>query len=330
MKWGIGLIVLSIFMFLFILMPETAVFEVPEGAKTFESLGLSETFNGDTTKYQTKNVALNIAEPNETKMLIVTFRRDRYFYAGIYVNGLLATEEVIKRGNSETTMTIPEAFIKTGKNTIYLEFTDYLEQNKFSSYPLTIAPKSYFLYDYPPNRDTQTQVETQLDSIAFSIIDSKKSSATSPEITMEILKNQSDPNTLIFSGTASSDSGIESVTVNGQYAGTENWIAPIEVRGDNNYVVVIRDNGGNTTIQNISLSNPSSESNPNYFLIIATIISAIIVTIGTIGAVIITTQKKKKKKQSSNSKLTEGGKTGQNNKHKIKTAPQSKKDQKKT
>jgi hypothetical protein len=41
MKWGIGLIVLCIFAFLLTLMPVAAVFEVPEGAVTFEYLGLS-------------------------------------------------------------------------------------------------------------------------------------------------------------------------------------------------------------------------------------------------------------------------------------------------
>jgi hypothetical protein len=247
---------------------------------------------------------LQFAEPSEIDIVIYTFR-SRGFYARIYFNGLLATEKFIDKNNKETTLTIPGAFIETGENTIYLEFIDYGEDRKFSSYPLTIAPKSYILSIDPQGNGptptpglTPTLTSTQMDSLGFTIIDIQKSSETSPEINIESIDKQELSNTTVFlSGSASSDSGIKSVTVNGQYAGTENWIAPIDFSGDGNIVIITTGNDGNTTIQNIGLKSPSfeseSKSNPNIGVIIAAIIGAI----GTIVATIITINEKKETKK---------------------------------
>lgn len=294
-KWGIGLVVLCIFAFLLILMPAAAVFEVPEGAITFESLGLSETYNGDTSIYQTKEVTLPFAEPSEINIVIYTFRRDKSFIARIYVNGRLATAKSIGSDYKETTFTIPDTFIENSENSIYLEIIAMPGYYEFSEYPITIAPKSYILSpDGPTPTPTPIITPTQMESLGFAIIDFQKSSETSPEINIEPIDKQELSNTTVFlSGSASSDSGIKSVTVNGQYAGTENWSAPIDFSGDGNIVIIATDNDGNTTIQNINSKSPSSESesksNPN----IGVIIGAFIGAIGTIVAAIIINNEKK-------------------------------------
>ncbi|TFH46075.1 MAG: hypothetical protein E4G94_03255, partial [ANME-2 cluster archaeon] len=154
MKREIGLVVF-ILILMMVSMPAVAVFEVPEGAITFQSLGLSETYDGETTKYQTKEVTLRFAEPGEIKIVLYTFK-SLDFHVRIYVNGLLATDKLSYHGNSETTLTIPGAFIEKGENTIYLEFIDVSENTKFSSSPLTLAPKSYFLSSDPPIALTAT------------------------------------------------------------------------------------------------------------------------------------------------------------------------------
>jgi len=287
MKWGIGLVVLCIFTFLLISMPAAAVFEVPDGAITFDSLGLSETYNSDSIIFQTKEVTLQFAEPSEIDIVIYTFR-SRSFYARIYFNGLLATEKLIDKNNKETTLTIPGAFTETGENTIYLEFIDSGEDRKFSSYPLTIAPKSYIL-SIDPQRNgpiptptiTPTITPTQMDSLGFTIIDIQKSSETSPEINIEPIDKQKLSNTtVLLSGSASSDSGIKNVTVNGQYAGTENWIAPIDFSGDGNIVIIATGNDGNTTIQNISPKSPASDPENENYQILAALIGAFAIIIG--------------------------------------------------
>jgi len=104
----------------------------------------------------------------------------------------------------------------------------------------------------PTYTTTPTLTSTPMDSLGFTIIDIQKSSETSPEINIEPIDKQEGSNsTVLLSGYASSDSGIKSVTVNGQYAGTENWIAPIDFSGDGNIVIIATSNDGNTTIQNI-------------------------------------------------------------------------------
>ena len=278
-KWGIGLVVLCIFAFLLILIPAAAVFEVPEGAITFESLGLSETYNGDTSIYQTKEVTLPFAEPSEINIVIYTFRRDKSFIARIYVNGRLATAKSIGSDYKETTFTIPDTFIENSENSIYLEIIAMPGYYEFSEYPITIAPKSYILSPNGPT-PTSTITLTQMESVGFAVIDIQKSSETSPEINIEPIDKQELSNSTVFlSGSASSDSGIKSVTVNGQYAGTENWIAPINFSGDGNILIIAEDNDGNTTIQNINSISPSSESesksNPNIGIIIGAIIGAL-------------------------------------------------------
>lgn len=301
MKQGIRLVALYLFALVLVSMPVIAVFEVPEGAIIFESLGLSETYDCNTSKCQTKEATLQFAEPNEIKIVLHTFRSSHDFNARIYVNGLLATAKVIRRDNQETTMTIPGAFIETGENTIYLEFISINKYYKFNQFPITIAPKSYILSTngpIPPLTPTPTPTPAQMDILGFFIIDTQKSSETSPEINIEPIDKQKLSNTtVLLSGSASSDSGIKSVTVNGQYAGTENWIAPIEFSGDGNIVIIAKGNDGNTTIQNISSKSPyyesESKSNPNIGIIIGAIIGAI----GVIVAAIISINKKKDKKK---------------------------------
>lgn len=319
MKWGIGLVVLCIFTFFLISMPAAAAFEAPEGAITFDSLGLSETYYGDTVIYQTKEVTLQFANPNEINIVIYTFRND-YFDARIYVNELIATENEIYSGNREATLTIPGAFIKTGENTIYLEFIDGNRNDKFSKYPLTIAPKSYILSTNGPiptptstptslptptpiptltaaPTSTSTPASTQTENPGFTIIDIQKSSETSPEINIEpIDKQKLSDATVNLRGTASSDSGIESVTVNGQYAGTEHWELPVDLSlGDGNIVIIATGNDGNTTIQNIGSKSPSSESESKSDPNIGVIIAAIIGLIGTIITVYFLYKKEKEK-----------------------------------
>jgi len=263
MKLGIGLVVLYIFALILVSMPVTAVFEVPEGAIVFESLGLSETYDCNTSKCQTKEVTLQFAEPSEIKIVLYTFRSKWKFNTRIYVNGLLATAKVIESGNQETTMTIPGAFIEAGENTIYLEFISYNEYYKFSKFPITIAPKSYILSTNRPippltPTPTPTSAPAQMDTPGFSIIDIQKSSETAPEINIETIKEQNLPNEkYVLSGSAYSDSGIKSVTVNGKYVGTEHW--SVNLSGNNNTYILVTGNDGNTTLANISLADRSSE-----------------------------------------------------------------------
>ena len=321
MKLGIGLVVLYIFALILVSMPVAAVFEVPEGATIFESLGLSETYDCNTSKCQTKEVILQFAEPSEIKIVLYTFRSEWMFNARIYVNGLLATAKVIKSGNQETTMTIPGAFIETGENTIYLEFISYNEYYKFSKFPITIAPKSYILSTnghIPPLTPTPTPTPTsaQMDTPGFYIVNTQKSSETAPEINIEPINKQKLSNTTVFlSGSASSDSGIKSVTVNGQYAGTENWALPVDLSlGDGNIVIIATGNDDNTTIQNISLKSPSSDNSNNNIIIIGAFIGAIGSIVGAIITIFYNKKKEKKKtkKQSLNYKLTPEEKNDQN------------------
>jgi hypothetical protein len=142
----------------------------------------------------------------------------------------------------------------------------------------------------PTYTTTPTLTSTPMDSLGFTIIDIQKSSETSPEINIEPIYKQEQSNKTVFlSGYASSDSGIKSVTVNGQYAGTENWIAPIDFSGDGNIVIIATGNDGNTTIQKIGSKSPSSESG------FIEIIAALIVALATIIAAYIGYRAKKKK-----------------------------------
>ena len=144
MKGKMGFMVCVCAMILFSV-PATAVFEVPEGAVTFESLGVSGTYDADAIRCQTKEVTLRFAEPNEVQIFLSTYRRSHSFYARIYVEGILATESYISSGNDEVSIIIPGAFIKVGENAMRLEFIDSGENHKFSEYPLGIAPKSYIM-----------------------------------------------------------------------------------------------------------------------------------------------------------------------------------------
>jgi len=146
----------------------------------------------------------------------------------------------------------------------------------------------------PTYTTTPTLTSTPMDSLGFTIIDIQKSSETSPEINIEPIDKQEGSNTTVFlSGYASSDSGIKSVTVNGQYAGTEHWELPVDLSlVDRNIVIIATSNDGNTTIQNIDFKSPSSDQNIG--MIIAVIIAAII---GVIGSIIVAIYNKKKTKK---------------------------------
>jgi len=134
----------------------------------------------------------------------------------------------------------------------------------------------------PTYTTTPTLTSTPMDSLGFTIVDIQKSSETSPEINIEPIDKQEQSNTtVILGGYASSDSGIKSVTVNGQYAGTEHWELPVDLSlGDSNIVIIATSNDGNTTIQNIDFNSPSSDQNIG--MIIAVIVAAIITVIGSI------------------------------------------------
>ncbi|MDY6931703.1 MAG: hypothetical protein SVJ22_07315 [Halobacteriota archaeon] len=266
-----------------------AEFEVPEGAITFESLGISGTYDDNATKSQTKEVTLHFSHPNEVKIVFYTFRDYSDFETKIYVNELLATQHGIGSGNKETTMTIPGAFIDSGENTIYIEFIDGIYPEKFSKSPLSIAPKSYILAVDPsggggatitqttpsssetptptasppkPSEKTPTPTQTQTDVKGVSIKDIQKSSETSPDIKIEAIEDSDLVNgNVLLSGSASSDAGIKSVTINGNYVGTEYWNMPINLSlGENNVVIVATDNEGNTTIGEIEVTAAAPES----------------------------------------------------------------------
>lgn len=139
----------------------------------------------------------------------------------------------------------------------------------------------------PTYTTTPTLTSTPMDSLGFTIIDIQKSSETSPEINIEPIDKQEQSNTTVFlSGSASSDSGIKSVTVNGQYVGTEHWELPVDLSLGDNIVIIATSNDGNTTIQNIDFNSPSSDQNIG--MIIAVIIAAII---GLIGSIIVAKKK---------------------------------------
>ena len=281
MKLRIGLVVLYIFALILVSMPVTAVFEVPEGAIIFKSLGLSETYDCNTSRCQTKEVTLQFAEPSETKIVLYTFRSEWMFNARIYVNGLLATANVIKSGNQETTMTIPGAFIETGENTIYLEFISYNEYYKFNKFPITIAPKSYIL--------STTSTPAQMDTPGFYIVNIQKSSETAPSINVEDIELVDTSNgTYYIEGTASDVDGIKSIKLNGNLViGSNQFGAVTNIYGDF-FTIEVADNSGNITQQKyqIDKSNISSTSEPIKSSS-DTILGSTITALGTIIAALI-------------------------------------------
>lgn len=282
------------------LAPATAAFEVPDDAVTFEHLGLSGTYDADAAKCQTKEATLQFTEPNEVEIVLSTYRDSWSFYVGIYVNGLLATGKRVGHGNKEVTMIIPGAFIKTGANTIHLEFISDHTSYKFNKYPITIAPKSYAVsrgapeiasptktpvYSPTPGSTIPTPTVTQTEFMGFSIQDIQKSSETAPEINIDPIEGQNLPNTtVLLSGSASSDSGIESVTVNGKDVGTESWSVPLDLSfGDNNIVIVATGKDGNTTVENISLSTFTSSASEKESWISKNIIPLLALLLGVVG-----------------------------------------------
>ena len=128
---------------------------------------------------------------------------------------------------------------------------------------------------------------TQIEIRGFSVQDVQKSSETAPEIHIEPIEEQTIANTtVVLSGSASTDSEIESVTVNGVYAGTEYWSSPTDLAlGDNNIVIVATGKDGSTTIENISLAaftsfTPDSKSWISKY-IIPNILPLLILLLGT-------------------------------------------------
>ena len=263
--------------------PATAEFEVPEDAATFEYLGLSGNYDDDAVKCQTKEATLQFTEPNEVEIVLSTYRDRSSFYVGIYVNGLLTTGKHVDCGNKEVTMIIPEAFIEAGENTIHLEFISDYTSFKFNEYPITIAPKSYAV-----SRGTPSITTTVNQTGGFSIQDIQRSSETAPEIKIDPIEGQNLPNTtVLLSGSASSDSGIESVTVNGKDVGTESWSVPLDLSfGDNNIVIVATGKDGNTTIENISLSAFTSSASETESWISKNIIPLLTLLFGVVIALI--------------------------------------------
>ena len=151
------------------------------------------------------------------------------------------------------------------------------------------TPTSQTLSSTPISKPTSaipTSVTTQTDTKGVSIIDIQKSSEASPDIKIEPIEGSDFTNgNVLLSGSASSDKGIKSVTINGKYVGTEYWNMPINLSlGENNVVIVATDNEGNTTIEEIEItattSEPESKQNPH--------VSYIVALIGVIGAIVAT------------------------------------------
>jgi hypothetical protein len=110
----------------------------------------------------------------------------------------------------------------------------------------------------PTSTSTLIPTPTPRDTIEVSMINVKRSSETSPEINFETIKEQNLPNEkYVLIGSASSESGIKSVIINGKYVGTEHW--SVNLSGNNNTYILAMGNDGNTTLANISLSYRSSE-----------------------------------------------------------------------
>ncbi|KKG10831.1 hypothetical protein [Methanosarcina sp. 2.H.T.1A.15] len=147
-------------------------------------------------------------------------------------------------------------------------------------------------------------VSSTVAPVEFSVIESKKSSETAPEINIEVTKDQSSSDAVLFlSGSALSDSGIKSVTVNGIYVGTESWNVPLDLStGDNTNVIVATGYDGSTTIETINIYNPDPSSEPqssSYNSYLVAIISGIFVVIAAVLGPIV----KKKLKEKENSEL---------------------------
>lgn len=127
--------------------------------------------------------------------------------------------------------------------------------------------------------------------IEFSIIKTEKSSETAPDIELNVVKDQSTSNAFVLNGSALSDNGVKSVTVNGQHVDTESWSIPLDLSiGNNTNVIVATGYDGSTTIETINIFNPSqnsssqgSDSNPylneiigGVFVIIAAAVGALL------------------------------------------------------
>ncbi|MCD4768217.1 MAG: hypothetical protein K8R34_17165 [Methanosarcinales archaeon] len=144
---------------------------------------------------------------------------------------------------------------------------------------------------------TSSFTPTSSAAINYSVI-TTKSSESAPVIYIDPIKELKLPNGTFYliSGSAISNVGVESVTVNGEYAGNENWefITNINISGDNNVVITALANDGNNTENVVIFENSTHESNftsltqspttPSYnqyfiagIAAVATIIAAIII-----------------------------------------------------
>ena len=176
---------------------------------------------------------------------------------GVKIDGFVSTKE----GENWREVEIPTGIMDKGDNILKFKSYDYLillmDDSKF-----IIKDGCATQTAKPTVTPAPTSTLTVLPEIpvieirGFSIQDIQKSSETAPEINIEPIEEQTLPDTtVLLSGSASSDSGIKSVTVNGQYAGTDFWSAPIDLAlGDNNIVIIATGKDGSTTVENISLA----------------------------------------------------------------------------
>ena len=107
----------------------------------FDSLGIAGTYSVDSTEFQV-DFDVRVSNPSDLVIKLYTYR-DASTDVEVYVNNILATTTYISSGNEETTIKIPSAFVKTGKNAITLKFRDNGDNTKFSTCPISLALGSY-------------------------------------------------------------------------------------------------------------------------------------------------------------------------------------------
>lgn len=207
---------------------------------------------------------------------------------GVKIDGFVSTNE----GENWKEVEVPTGIIDKGDNTLKFESKDWpillMEDSQFIIEDGSVAQTAKPTVTPAPTSTLTAVPEIPAIEIRrFTIQDIQKSSETAPEVNIEPIEEQKLQNTtILLSGSASTDSGIKSVTVNGQYAGTEYWSAPVGLSlGDNNIVIVATGKDGSTTVENISLSvssffTPEPKSLISQY-IIPNIIPLLILLLGT-------------------------------------------------
>lgn len=154
----------------------------------------------------------------------------------------------------------------------------------FGDFELSMTKTRKIIFPHATTHN-QTSASTQIAIRGFSIIDIQKSSETAPEINIETVKEQNLPNEkYVLSGSAYSDSGIKSVTVDGKYVGTEQW--SFNTSGNNNTYIFIKDNDGNITLATISSADESWISKNRVLLMVLSFIIALLTFIYGQGKII--------------------------------------------